>query len=315
MSVRSLSPPLLLSWTVLSSASIWAAPALATGIVRDEPLTMPSYAAADSLLQREIRRDGTPATYDRARTDRLVAWRRVTYRSDGLDVVAFVARPAGERLPTIVFCRGSYVQNGQAAALLERFHRLARAGFLVVAPQYRGSEGGQGTDEMGGADVGDVLEALRLTSALGGDSARVFLYGESRGGMMAFQALRDGAPVRAAATVGAFTDLDSLFANDPRSAAFAPRIWPDWKSRAAAIAERRSAVRWPQDLRRPVLILHGREDSLSPRHSLALAAALDRLGMPYELHVVDGARHTLGERAAWRDSTVMQWFRAHSVGE
>ena len=302
---------------IAAIASLATAPIAAASIVRDEPLAFPAYAAVDSLVQREVRRDGAPETYERARLDRSVDWRRITYTSDGLEVTAFTARPAGRstgaRSPAIVFCRGSYVQQGWAPALLERLHRMALAGFVVIAPQYRGSEGGQGRDEMGGADVHDVLAALELVAPLGGDTSHVYFYGESRGGMMVLQALRDGAAVRAAATVGAFTDLDSLFAGDPRSAAFAPKIWPEWSAQARAIADRRSAVRWADALKRPLLLLHGRLDGqLSPTQSMALAAALQRTGTPYELHVVEGAKHTLGDRAAWRDSIVIRWFRDHA---
>ena len=42
------------------------------------------------------------------------------------------------------------------------------------------------------------------------NSEKIYLYGKSRGGMMTYQALRDGFPARAAATVGAFTDLEAM---------------------------------------------------------------------------------------------------------
>jgi dipeptidyl aminopeptidase/acylaminoacyl peptidase len=184
----------------------------------------------------------------------------------------------------------------------------------VVAPQYRGSEGGAGVDEMGGADVQDVLAAVRLTASRPDvDRRAIYLYGESRGGMMTFQAIRDGAPVRAAATVGAFTDLDTLFHDDPQSAAMAPKIWSDYAARSAEIASRRSAARWADRLRVPILLLHGGDDArVRPRQSERLDAALTRIGTPHALHIVPGGSHTIGERSALRDSLVVSWFRAHA---
>ncbi len=52
-----------------------------------------------------------------------------------------------DRLPVIVYNRGSYVRQNAAPELLVTFHRLVDAGFLVVAPMYRGSEGAPGRDE------------------------------------------------------------------------------------------------------------------------------------------------------------------------
>jgi dipeptidyl aminopeptidase/acylaminoacyl peptidase len=167
---------------------------------------------------------------------------------------------------------------------------------------------------MGGADVEDVLAAVRLTAARPEvDKRAIYLYGESRGGMMTYQAIRDGAPVRAAATVGAFTDLDSLFASDPRSAAMAPKIWPDYETRAKEIAFRRSAARWAERIQVPLLILHGGDDDrVLPRQSEQLDAALTRLHVPHELRIVPGGGHTIGERSAYRDSLVTSWFRTHA---
>jgi dipeptidyl aminopeptidase/acylaminoacyl peptidase len=193
------------------------------------------------------------------------------------------------------------------------FHRLAVAGFTVVAPQYRGSDGGEGKDEMGGADVHDVLNAIKLARTMSGvDSSQLFLYGESRGGMMTYQAIRDHAPVKAAAVVGGFTDLDSLLAADPRSRGAANVIWPDYATRASEIASRRSAARWAGDITVPVLILHGGADpQVSPRQAMRLASALDALGRTYELRIFSGGSHTLFARAAERDAVVAEWFRRY----
>jgi dipeptidyl aminopeptidase/acylaminoacyl peptidase len=264
--------------------------------------------------RRALDRYADSTAYEAARSDSAFEARRWRYLSDSLEVVAFVVRPRGTApRPAIVYCRGSYIQQDMAPSFLPLLHRLARAGYFVVAPQYRGSEGGEGRDEMGGADVEDVLAAIRLVAAQREvDRRAVYLYGESRGGMMTFQAIREGAEVRAAATVGAFTDLDTLFRDDERSAALAPQIWPDYATRSTQIALRRSAARWADRIRVPVLILHGGGDErVRPRQSERLAAALSRAGTKHELRVVPGGSHTLGERSAYRDSLVIRWFRAH----
>jgi len=265
---------------------------------------------------KELSRYCTRAEYDSARADRAFALEKLSYASDGLRVVAYWYAPAGApagRRPLVIYNRGSWVAGDQAPVLAPLLRRLARAGFVVLAPQYRGSDGGEGRDEMGGADVADVLNLLPLAARLpSADTSRIFMYGESRGGMMTMQAIRRGMPLLAAATVGAFSDFEATIAADERSRAAAPTIWPDFDSRREQIAESRSAIRWAETLDVPLLILHGGVDeAISPAQPLALAARLQSLGRPYELHIFAGGTHTLGERSRIRDSLVIGWFRDH----
>jgi dipeptidyl aminopeptidase/acylaminoacyl peptidase len=286
-----------------------------TRLLADEVWSPAPWSALAAGPKRDVGRYADSAAYETARNDTAFDARRWRYPSDSAEVVALVMRArTAARRPAIVYCRGSFIQQGQLDGFLPLLHRLARAGYLVVAPQYRGSEGGTGRDEMGGADVEDVLAVVRLLAARPEVDARaIYLYGESRGGMMTLQAIRDGAPVRAAATVGAFTDLDSLFAADQRSASMATRIWPDYDSRRDEIAFRRSAARWAERVQVPLLILHGANDGgVPPRQSEQLAAALARAKAPHELRIVAGGSHTLAERSASRDSMVVHWFRTHA---
>jgi dipeptidyl aminopeptidase/acylaminoacyl peptidase len=205
------------------------------------------------------------------------------------------------------------VRQNAARELLVPFHRLADAGFVVVAPMYRGSEGAPGRDELGGADLADLMNIRAVIASLPyADAANVFLYGESRGGMMVLQALRDGFEVRAAATVGAFTDLDAYLKEDPQAAAMSSKILPGFEANRDAHVERRSAIRWADRISAPLLIMHGGSDtSVSPSHALQLGTALQRTGKPYELVIVAGARHVMDPFAAERDERAIRWFRRH----
>jgi dipeptidyl aminopeptidase/acylaminoacyl peptidase len=285
-------------------------------IVADVPYAPAPFSQLPEALQKEVRRQATPEAYEATRSDSRFVLRKLRYGSDGLQVVAYLYRPASPgpgRMPAVIYCRGSYVAGDQAPVLAPVFHRLAAAGFVVVAPQYRGSDGGEGHDDMGGADVHDVVNALALARALPYvDAEEVFLYGESRGGMMTFQALRDGARVRAAATVGAFTDLEAMLAANPRVKNLASQIWPDFAARRGESAARLSALRGADRLSVPLLLLHGGDDpQVSPRQSLDLALRLEELGRPYEVHIYAGEGHVLSGRAEQRDRQVADWFLAH----
>lgn len=255
--------------------------------------------------------------YAEAVADSRFRMERIVYASGGLRVVAYAwspVRPPAAPLPVVVFNRGSYVRGDIGAELAPMCRRLALAGFAVIAPLYRGSDGGEGRDEMGGADLADLMCVPALAAGLGGaDTSRLFLYGESRGGMMVFQALRDGFPAKAAAVFGAFTDFDSLVASDPQTYdRVCPAIWPDFATRRTEIATRRSALRWADRLEAPLLLMHGGADGgVNPALTLHLAERLQRLGREYELHVYAGDGHALKKNHVDRDARAADWFRRH----
>ena len=269
---------------------------------------------------RGIRRYATEAEYKQATSDKRFTVSKVTYTSDGLAVVGYLYGPAdgsGAKLPVIVFNRGSYIVNGEIGLYLASFWRLANDGFLIFAPMYRGSEGSPGHDEMGGADVHDVLNALTaLKSIKNADPSNMFLLGESRGGMMVLAALREGANVRAAATVGTITDLESFFVEQPKTEShMSLAIWPNYKQDRATILEHRSAVRWAERINVPVLLMHGgQDDSVNPMQSLRMGEALQQHKKEYGLLIFAGDNHVLSAHREERDAQTSKWFRAHMSG-
>ncbi len=236
---------------------------------------------------------------------------KVRYRSAGLAVIAYFYHPKKSEVtkrPVIVFNRGSYVRTDIAPELIPTFHRLAIAGFAVVAPMYCGSGGGEGRDEMGGADLNDLMNILPVLRQLDSlDTRNVFLYGESRG------AIRDGFAARAAATVGAFTDLSELTSSGP-GATTAKTIWPGFEERRNEIISRRSAIRWPERLGLPLLLMHGSEDrDVSPAQTLLLAAQLAKTNREFGVIVFAGGNHTLQQHEVERDRQVVEFFRRYMV--
>ncbi|MCX7514656.1 alpha/beta hydrolase family protein [Frateuria hangzhouensis] len=275
------------------------------------PVTLPRYADYKHIEHYAP----TVESYREARDDPRFVMERVTYSSDGLRVYAYLYRPRsvpeGQKLPVIVFNRGSYVRDDFSPEFLMPAHRLAGQGYLVIAPMLRGSGGAPGHDEMGGADVDDIFNIVPVLKELGyADTDRLFLYGESRGAIMSMIAARRHFPARAIAVYGLTADFSILIGPGTPGRSLAPNIWPQFGREEARIVETRSPVRWADRIDAPVLIMHGADDqTVPPTQALDMARALMRAGNPYELKIFHGANHVLTGRAAERDGDAVAWFR------
>lgn len=246
------------------------------------------------------------------------------YGSDGLKVAAYLWTPpaarAGARLPVIVMLRGGnrdfskFGPNSQ-----RRMHAFTSAGFIVLGVQYRGVDGGEGKEEFGGDDVHDVLNAVELARRLpGADPRNIFLWGESRGGMMLYLALRDGAKVNAAAALYALADLPHEAERRPD---IVQNVWaqliPDFAEHSEQALRSRSAVGFIDNVETPpILILQGSADwRVDPDESLQIARKLQARGRPYALHVFENDVHRLPWNWRERDRLVIDWFHKHMQRE
>lgn len=145
--------------------------------------------ALDDAVAEQLR-DSSPDTLAAIEQ---VEKKEITYLSDGLRVKGFLLAPKKEgRYPVLIFNRGGCkdfgaLTRGFVARWLSVF---ASWGYIVVASQYRGNGGGEGKDELGGADVADVLDLLPLIDSLPhADPARIGMWGASRGGLMSYLVL------------------------------------------------------------------------------------------------------------------------------
>ena len=244
----------------------------------------------------------------------------VYYGSDGLKVAAYIWKPAtiapNARLPVIVMLRGGnndfgkWGPNGH-----RRMAALTGAGFIVIGVQYRGVDGGEGREEFGGADVHDVLNALKLARSLPqADPKNVFLHGGSRGGMMVYLALRDGAQVNAAVVLNGLADLESEAKRRPD---LVVRVWsrlmPGYAERGPELLRGRSAVNFIGQVKTPpILLLHGSADwRADPDNSTRIAEILKANGRPHDIHIFKDDVHGLPWSWRERDRLTIEWFRRH----
>ena len=257
--------------------------------------------------------------FDAARAATTIDCLKIHYLSDGLKVVGYLVKPHDNaRHPAIVYNRGGFLDIGKLdpSNLLD-FFQLASKGFIVLASQYRGNDGGEGREELGGADVNDVINLRNLAAALPYvDSKNIFLYGLSRGGMMTFLALRRGVTVNAAAVVGAVIDLEDTLTvmrqHSPRMADAITSLIPDFSSRGVITLRERSAINWPEAISVPLLVLHGTKDEEVPvSEARAFDSKLTALKKSHEVVLYENDIHEVVIHRHERDQRVVSWFEGH----
>ena len=284
-------------------------------VVAQMPCLFTTFEEQSSFTRRFYSKD----EYEAAKNSGAIECLKIQYISDGFKVVGFLVKPRnsqGKRYPVIIYNRGGLLDIGKIETpnILD-FYELTSKGFVILASQYRGNDGGEGREEFGGADVNDVTNLLSLAGRLPyADSKNIFLYGLSRGGMMAFLALRRGAVVNAVAVVGAIFDLEgALEPTKQRAPGIVERVIkliPDYASRGTATLSERSVLNWPEKVNVPVLIIHGGEDEEVPvSQALAFATKLSGLHKPYELVVYANDIHEAANNRHDRDARIVAWFK------
>ncbi len=242
---------------------------------------------------------------------------RIKYMSDGLKVVGIIWKPKdtkGRKLPLVIYNRGG---NREFSKLkfIDNFYLypFLQNGFIVIGTQYRGNDGGEGKDEFGGADINDVMSLIPLAKSLGYvDMNNVFMFGESRGGMETFLALKNKIPVNAAAVGAPMSELLLELKKRPAMAKNYKEMIPDYDKRGDELLKERSAVYWADKINTPLLILQGGADwRVDPGDTLNMAQKLQEFGKTYELIVYAGDEHDLALNRADADRRIVEWFKKY----
>ena len=331
---------LLLLIQLLASASARAVAAQPPDgqILNSKPWPpLPKYESLDDFGRGYFPR----AVYEEARTQKEFDLLEITYSSDGFPVRGLLIKPkapGSQKWPAIIFNRGGngdlgrITDNGQPCGGMANTScldvadlvLLAKAGFVVIASDYRYQGATLKRDEWGGAEVDDVLNLVPALKSLDYvDSERVFMLGLSRGGTMTYLAIKRGIAVKAAAVIGGVTDVRAWVDARPEMGivtgnqyidGFA-KIWPDYERHADEQYRARSAVYWADQINVPVLILHSRTDRLVPvTQALRMAEALQEKGKVYALRIYERDGHPLPRNRDDRDRLIVDWFNRASQG-
>jgi dipeptidyl aminopeptidase/acylaminoacyl peptidase len=187
---------------------------------------------------------------------------------------------------------------------------LASRGYAVLRPQFRGSTGlGDahrlaGRGQWGRRMQDDVTDGVKALIAQGiADSKRVCIVGASYGGYAALAGAAYTPDLYACAvSVAGVSDLTEMLAWNEKLGGDQTDSFYYWRdsigdsldARIAAVSPARSAA----NIRAPILLIHGSNDSVVPfDQSQMMANALKAAGKPYQLVLLDGEDHWLSTSA------------------
>ncbi|MCL4424086.1 MAG: S9 family peptidase [Firmicutes bacterium] len=274
----------------------------------------------EKLAYLEERHDSPPELYLARRDEKDWSWQRLTWSTplglepamgagpqevhyqsfDGLEINARLYRPSlPDPRPALVYLHGgpsSQFTNGWSPFL----QYLASRGYVVLAPNYRGSTGyGRAFQELndgdwGGNDLQDVVFAARYLQAQEFvDPKRIGVYGGSYGGYLTLLAL--------AKAPGVFRLGIDLYGVSNRLTAW---LETDKVGRLNMLKEMgspatqrelyqdRSAINFVSQIDAPLLILHGEQDKrVPPAQSAEIAEALRRHDKLFFYHTYPGEGH------------------------
>ena len=311
-------------------------PAVTDGtILRSQPRpALPDFASLDDFARGYF----PQAVYEDTKNQHDFEFLDITYSSDGIQIPGLLIKPSmpeTKKWPAIIFNRGG---NGELGSIRDNgvpcgirntscldlidLYQFAKAGFVVIASDYRYQGPTLKRDQWGGVEIDDVLNLVPALKTLDYvDGERIYMLGLSRGGMMTYLALKKGIAVRAAAVIGGVTDVKAWVASRPDMGIVSgnqytdgfAKNWPDFEHQAEEQYRARSAVYWADQINVPILILHSRTDRMVPAtQALRMAEALQEKGKVYSLHLYDNDRHPLPDNRDDRNRMIIAWFNHHN---
>ena len=227
---------------------------------------------------------------------------RITYLSDGLKVKGYMSMPKKSgKYPCILFNRGGNREFGKLGdmSLVRFLAEMSNWGYVVVASQYRGNDGGEGKEEFGGKDVHDILNLIPMLSNVEmADTSRIGMFGWSRGGMMTYLSLTQTSRIKAAVVGSGMADAFLQTRKRPEMKTMFSELIPEYAMNPDSVLKTRSAVYWADKIcpTTPLLILAGSSDwRVSHDEAFEMVQKLNDIHHPVRFSFYEGGEHSLME--------------------
>ncbi len=225
---------------------------------------------------------------------------------DGMKIPVFVTKPSNGRTakaPMIVLPHGG-PQAQDRSGFEDWAHFFSSRGYLVLQPQFRGSTGKgkkfeeAGFGEWGGKMQHDVSDSVKWAIEQGwADAQRVCIVGASYGGYAAFAGATMTPELYACSvSYSGVSDLAVMQGYASRETG-SVKYWEKHMGLTRFNSQQidaKSPAKLARNVRGPMLILHGKDDTVVPlEQSQIMADAMKAAGKPYEFIEFEGADHWL----------------------
>ena len=235
--------------------------------------------------------------------------------ADGLEIPVLLTIPRAvgaeiKSLPTVVLPHGGPASH-DTLGFDWLSQVLAKQGYLVIQPQFRGSTGfgnthyWAGHGEWGQKMQSDVTESVeKLISAGYVDPSRVCIMGWSYGG---YAALAGGAFTpdlyRCVVSINGVSDLRDMLAQEKRDHSGSSWVVSYWENQMAGdkavtkdYLDSISPAANADQFKAPVLLIHGKDDQVvKMAQSDEMAKQLKKLNKPVTYHKFKGESHGLNQ--------------------
>ncbi len=250
-----------------------------------------------------------------------------TSSKDGTKIYGVLVLPPdyrpGTPHKTIVHAHGGPFeawQTGWLGTWYEWAQLLASHGYVVLAPNPRGSQG-QGTafqeanyEDWGGGDFQDVMDGVNLlVKEKIADPSRLGIGGWSYGGFMTSWTVTHTDRFKAAVAGAAVTDLYGMSTTTDIAPNFLNEFFGNFVENRKLYDEH-SPMRWIGHCHTPTLVLHGDSDERVPTfQGEEFYKGLQLLGVESQLVRYPREPHIFGEREHEIDSLqrIIDWFDSH----
>ena len=240
---------------------------------------------------------------------------KIMYKSGDCEVAGYISAPADyleKNYPILIFNRGGYHYSGKVSpGMLCLFADL---GFIAIATQHRGIDGGTGKDEFGGADVQDVISLIDIAEQLPFGNGKIYMLGVSRGGLETYCALKEENlagkdRISAAVVLNGVSDLRTYYNVCEQKMKDVLKLYIGGTlEQVPEEYEKRSAVCWPELINIPLLICHGKTDeNVSVEQAETMYDVLKEHGKDVEVKLYDGGHIVTAESHEY----LIEWLLSH----
>jgi dipeptidyl aminopeptidase/acylaminoacyl peptidase len=244
--------------------------------------------------------------------NKLIMPEEVTYKSyDGLEIAGLLYKPKHSNGAALVHPHGGPTEQfGYTWEILIQY--LAAKGYTVLCPNYRGSTGygiafeHANYNNWGIGDVQDCLFGAKFLAGLPGINSNMLgIYGSSYGGYLTVACLARDPEYLFTCGISQYGDasLVSSWAQCDRNTRLYTEMQIGHPSANWDVFIGGSSIHQVENIRKPLLLLHGLEDEVvAPQSSEELSEALRRHNKTFEYKTYAGEPHGFQKNATILDA-------------